>query len=147
MFRTSLTVGTIGYLCFLFTMLGLNLTLMISPDVAFDFSFLCLWYGFYFGVVVRDFSDLCATSIAIKGKFFKESNKKDDKYSMIPDRHLDKNTCAICGNKLNNCSMVDSNLRSIGKNNSNALNEFNNINLNDFTDDSYGVRNMNYKSK
>ena len=47
MFRVSLTVGTVGYMCFLFTMLGFNMMFLVSPEIAFDFSFLCLWYGFY----------------------------------------------------------------------------------------------------
>lgn len=140
MFRISLGVGTIGYLCFIFTMLGLNLTLFISPDTAFDFSFLCLWYGFYFGVVVRDFSDLCATSIAVKGKFYKEDyNEENKKYKKLPERALDKNTCALCANKLNtNTTIIDgTNLNQI-TNNSNDT-RLTNINLEDFNNQAYGI--------
>jgi len=150
MFRLSLSVGTVGYLCFLFTMLGLNLTFQISPDTAFDFSFLCLWYGFYFGVVIRDFSDLCATSIAVKGKFYKEDktgNRKNEG-RFLPQRQLEKGTCAMCGFKL--CGKkLDSTLRDAGRHNNNNYNQINNfsadtklldINLEDFSDAAYGVQ-------
>lgn len=110
MFRISLTVGTVGYICFLFTMLGFNMMFLISPEIAFDFSFLCLWYGFYFGVVIRDFSDLCATSIAVKGKFYTE---KDDaayngKRNKLPSKKLDKNTCPLCAQKMSSNDFFNS---------------------------------------
>lgn len=98
MFRVSLTVGTIGYLCFLFTMLGFNMMFLIQPEIAFDFSFLCLWYGFYFGVVVRDLADLVSTSIAKKVGYFQDDSGtgKEIKERLI-SRQLAPNICAICG--------------------------------------------------
>jgi len=126
-------------------MLGLNLTLLISPEIAFDFSFLCLWYGFYFGVVVRDFADLCATSIAVKGKFYKQEKDGDKSKNgklgstLLPDKQLDKNTCALCAGKLCSSSM------KIDGNNMNQINNFSqetrlqSINLEDFSDEAYGV--------
>jgi len=95
MFRVSLAVGTIGYVVFLLTMLGVNLMLMIPPDLAFDFSFLCLYYGFYFGVVIRDLSDLCTTSIAKKVGYYSEDGK--GKQNKMINRNLAPNVCAICG--------------------------------------------------
>jgi len=150
MFRICLAVGTVGYLCFLFTMLGLNLTLLISPEIAFDFSFLCLWYGFYFGVVVRDFSDLCAKSIAVKAKFYKdEGDKKESKNSLmgkLPDRQLQPGTCALCGNKMS-CfkNKKDARKQPGGPgngfiNNYSAETRLESINLEDFSDSAYGVR-------
>lgn len=98
MFRVSLTIGTVGYVSFLLTMLGINLMFMISPETAFDFSFLCLFYGFYFGVVIRDISDMCSTSIAKKVGYYKEDgcgNKEK-----LLHRNLAPNICAICGNAM-----------------------------------------------
>jgi RING finger protein 121 len=93
--------------------------------------------GFYFGVVVRDFSDLCATSIAVKGKFYKEEYGDKKKGKRLPDRTLDKNTCALCANKMNsNSTLLDSNLHQI-TNNSNDT-RLQQINLDDFNDTSYG---------
>jgi len=100
MFRVSLTVGTVGYMCFLFTMLGFNLMFMLSPETAFDFSFLCLWYGFYFGVVVRDLSDVCSTSIAKKVGYYQESDPNSKDKARLLSRQLAPNICAICGNAM-----------------------------------------------
>ena len=73
----------------------MNLMLMIPPDLAFDFSFLCLYYGFYFGVVIRDLSDLCTTSIAKKVGYYSEDGK--GKQNKMINRNLAPNVCAICG--------------------------------------------------
>lgn len=58
----------------MFTLLGLNLILLIKPQVSMDFGLLLLFYGLYFGVVARDFAEVCsdtmATQIGVKQSFF-----------------------------------------------------------------------------
>ena len=48
----------------MFTLLGLNLLLLIKPQSAMDFGLLLLFYGLYFGVVSRDFAEVCSDTMA-----------------------------------------------------------------------------------
>ena len=57
-------MGILGYMIVMLTLLGLNLLLLIKPQVAMDFGLLCLFYGLYFGVVGRDFAEVCTDSMA-----------------------------------------------------------------------------------
>lgn len=63
-FRISYVAGIVGYLIVMFTLLGLNLILMIKPQTAMDFGLLILFYGLYFGVIDRDFAEVCTESMA-----------------------------------------------------------------------------------
>lgn len=74
MYKISYFLGIVGYLSVMFTLLGLNLILLIKPQVSMDFGLLLLFYGLYFGVVARDFAEVCsdtmATQIGVKQSFF-----------------------------------------------------------------------------
>lgn len=48
----------------MFTLLGLNLIFLIKPQVSMDFGLLLLFYGLYFGVVARDFAEVCSDTMA-----------------------------------------------------------------------------------
>lgn len=48
------------------TMLGVNLMFAIKPDTAMEFGVTVLFYGLYFGVLGRDFAEICADKIASK---------------------------------------------------------------------------------
>ena len=48
----------------MFTLFGLNLLFMIPPNVAMDWGLLFLFYGLYYGVVGRDFAEVCADKMA-----------------------------------------------------------------------------------
>ena len=48
------------------TMLGINLMFAIKPDTAMEFGVTVLFYGLYFGVLGRDFAEICADNIASK---------------------------------------------------------------------------------
>ena len=48
------------------TMLGVNLMFAIAPDTAMEFGVTVLFYGLYFGVLGRDFAEICADKIASK---------------------------------------------------------------------------------
>lgn len=73
MYKVSYFLGIVGYLSVMFTLLGLNLILLIKPQVSMDFGLLLLFYGLYFGVVARDFAEVCsdtmATQIGVKQSF------------------------------------------------------------------------------
>ena len=47
-------------------MLGVNLMFAIKPDTAMEFGVTVLFYGLYFGVLGRDFAEICADKIASK---------------------------------------------------------------------------------
>ena len=47
-------------------MLGINLMFAIKPDTAMEFGVTVLFYGLYFGVLGRDFAEICADNIASK---------------------------------------------------------------------------------
>lgn len=53
-----------GYLVVMFTIFGLNMLVLVKPQTAMDFGLLLLFYGLYFGVVSRDFAEVCADTMA-----------------------------------------------------------------------------------
>jgi len=57
-------LGIAGYFCILLTFLGFNILLAVRPDTAMNFGMLLLFYGLYFGVVSRDFSETCTEMMA-----------------------------------------------------------------------------------
>ena len=48
----------------MFTIFGLNVLLLIKPQTSMDFGLLLLFYGLYFGVVSRDFAEVCSELMA-----------------------------------------------------------------------------------
>ena len=48
------------------TLLGLNLLLMIPPDMAMGAGVTIIFYGLYYGVLGRDFAEICAEKMAAK---------------------------------------------------------------------------------
>lgn len=63
-YKISYFLGIVGYMSVMFTLLGLNLILLIKPQVSMDFGLLLLFYGLYFGVVARDFAEVCSDTMA-----------------------------------------------------------------------------------
>ena len=57
-------MGILGYFVIMFTLFGLNILLLIKPQVAMDFGLLLLFYGLYYGVVGRDFAEVCTDKMA-----------------------------------------------------------------------------------
>ncbi len=57
-------MGIIGYFVIMFTLFGLNMLFLVKPQVAMDFGLLLLFYGLYFGVVSRDFAEVCSDKMA-----------------------------------------------------------------------------------
>ena len=63
-YKISYAIGIVGYLCIMFTFFGLNILLMVKPQIAMDFGLLLLFYGLYYGVVGRDFAEVCSDKMA-----------------------------------------------------------------------------------
>ena len=63
-YKISYAIGIIGYFVIMCTLFGLNILLLIKPQVAMDFGLLLLFYGLYYGVVARDFAEVCTDKMA-----------------------------------------------------------------------------------
>lgn len=66
MHKVTYGLGILGYVIVCMTMLGMNLMFAIKPDTAMEFGVTVLFYGLYFGVLGRDFAEICADKIASK---------------------------------------------------------------------------------
>ncbi|XP_005096944.1 RING finger protein 121 [Aplysia californica] len=92
LYKISYTSGIIGYLIIMFTIFGLNMLVLVKPQVAMDFGLLLLFYGLYFGVVSRDFAEVCADIMASHIGYYSATG--------LPAKRLDPGMCAVCGNEI-----------------------------------------------
>ncbi|XP_064636124.1 E3 ubiquitin ligase Rnf121-like isoform X2 [Lineus longissimus] len=90
-YKISYALGIVGYCVIMFTLFGLNLLFMIQPNVAMDFGLLLLFYGLYYGVVGRDFAEVCTDKMASHIGYYTTTG--------MPTRQLEPDVCAVCGNK------------------------------------------------
>jgi len=54
----------VGYLAIMFTMCGFNLFFRIKARDSMDFGIVSLFYGLYYGVMGRDFAEICSDYMA-----------------------------------------------------------------------------------
>ncbi|CAK8675198.1 unnamed protein product [Clavelina lepadiformis] len=92
LFRASYAVGVTGYISVLMTLFGFNMLFLIKPETAMDFSVVLLFYGLYFGVMSRDFAEICSESMAATVGYYTGTG--------IPTKQLADNVCAVCGQVL-----------------------------------------------
>ncbi|KAK0064673.1 RING finger protein 121-like isoform X1 [Biomphalaria pfeifferi] len=92
LYKLSYASGIVGYLIIMFTIFGLNMLVLVKPQTAMDFGLLLLFYGLYFGVVSRDFAEVCADTMAAHIGYYSTTG--------LPAKRLDSNTCAVCGNEI-----------------------------------------------
>ncbi|KAG9510260.1 RING finger protein [Fragariocoptes setiger] len=90
LYSTSSVIAVTGYIVIMLTFFGLNVLLGLPPQLTLDFGFLMLFYGIYYGVLCRDFTDFLVDKLAARIGYY---NPK----SALPSRALDKSICAICG--------------------------------------------------
>lgn len=62
----------------------------IKPDFLIDTGFMLLFYGVYYGVLTRDFTDYLVDVLAASVGYYSPS-------SSLPSKSLNTNLCAICG--------------------------------------------------
>lgn len=91
-FRLSYVVGIIGYFLVLLTMMGINMVFLIRAETAMDFSLLLLFYGLYYGVMGRDFAEICSDTMASTIGYYTRAG--------MPTKQLSSNVCAVCGQVL-----------------------------------------------
>uniref|UniRef100_H2ZFP1 RING-type domain-containing protein n=1 Tax=Ciona savignyi TaxID=51511 RepID=H2ZFP1_CIOSA len=92
LFRISYTVGVFGYVLVMLTMMGVNLMFRIKPETAMDISIVLLFYGLYYGVMSRDFAEICSETMASTIGYYTKSG--------IPTKSLADGVCAVCGQVL-----------------------------------------------
>ncbi|XP_068703457.1 E3 ubiquitin ligase Rnf121-like [Montipora foliosa] len=90
--KTTYALGIAGYMVVCLTLLGVNLMFRIGPETAMEFGVTVLFYGLYFGVLGRDFAEMCADKIASKLGYTSKGG--------LPSRSLETNICAVCGQEL-----------------------------------------------
>uniref|UniRef100_A0A667GMY5 Ring finger protein 175 n=1 Tax=Lynx canadensis TaxID=61383 RepID=A0A667GMY5_LYNCA len=89
-YKLSYAFGVVGYLAIMFTMCGFNLFFKIKARDSMDFGIVSLFYGLYYGVMGRDFAEICSDYMA--------STIGVTSVGM-PTRSLSDNVCAVCGQK------------------------------------------------
>ncbi|XP_027453968.1 RING finger protein 175 isoform X6 [Zalophus californianus] len=88
-YKLSYALGVVGYLAIMFTMCGFNLLFRIKARDSMDFGIVSLFYGLYYGVMGRDFAEICSDYMASTIGFYSISG--------MPTRSLSDNVCAVCG--------------------------------------------------
>ncbi|XP_045504890.1 RING finger protein 121 [Colias croceus] len=91
-YKVCCVVGLFGYTLMILTLFNLNSLFGMKAHKWMDAALLTLFYGLYFGVLGRDVSEYCSERMAASiGYYTKEG---------IPTRLLERNVCAVCGNRL-----------------------------------------------
>ncbi|KAM4834296.1 RING finger protein 175 isoform 2-T2 [Thomomys bottae] len=91
-YKLSYTFGVVGYLAIMFTMCGINLLFKIKARDSMEFGIVSLFYGLYYGIMGRDFAEICSDFMASTIGFYSVSG--------MPTRSLADNICAVCGQKI-----------------------------------------------
>ncbi|XP_074194523.1 RING finger protein 175 isoform X4 [Rhinolophus sinicus] len=91
-YKLSYAFGVVGYLAIIFTMCGLHLFFKIKARDSMDFGIVSLFYGLYYGIMGRDFAEICSDYMASTIGFYSVSG--------MPTRSLSDSICAICGQKI-----------------------------------------------
>ncbi|XP_064878084.1 RING finger protein 175 isoform X2 [Oncorhynchus nerka] len=91
-YKLSYAVGVIGYLVIMFTMFGFNVFFRIKAEDSMDVGVIMLFYGLYYGVMGRDFAEICSDYMASTIGYYNLGG--------MPSRSLTDDICAVCGQKI-----------------------------------------------
>uniref|UniRef100_W5MPH9 Ring finger protein 175 n=1 Tax=Lepisosteus oculatus TaxID=7918 RepID=W5MPH9_LEPOC len=91
-YKLSYAVGIVGYVAIMFTMFGFNLFFRIKTEDSMDFGVILLFYGLYYGVMGRDFAEICSDYMASTIGYYN--------VGAMPSRNLSGDICAVCGQKI-----------------------------------------------
>ncbi|CDH60221.1 ring finger protein 121 [Lichtheimia corymbifera JMRC:FSU:9682] len=86
-YNTSFVVGVIGYIIIMLVFFGLGVLFSAEADLM-QAGILCLSYGLYFGVLGRDFVEICTDRMASTIGYYSEKG--------LPQKQLSDNICAVC---------------------------------------------------
>jgi hypothetical protein len=70
-----------------------NQTKPNTPNSIANSAIMLVFYGLYYGVLSRDFAEICSSRMASSIGFYSEDHD-------LPKKQLDKAICAICGDHL-----------------------------------------------
>ena len=76
--KISYFIGIFGLITMMSTFLGLNMIFRLGLD--------CVFYSLYYGIISRDFAEICTEKMAANIGYYKSEG--------IPERHLEKDICA-----------------------------------------------------
>jgi len=65
-YKISYVLGIAGYVIMMATFMGLYLVFGVKPHVWMDIGILLMFYGLYYGVMARDFAEICAEKMVLK---------------------------------------------------------------------------------
>ncbi|XP_060034933.1 RING finger protein 175 isoform X3 [Erinaceus europaeus] len=91
-YKLSYVFGLVGYTAIMFTMCGFNFLFKIKARDSMNFGIVSLFYGLYYGVMGRDFAEICSDYMASTIGFYSGNG--------MPTRSLSKNICAVCGQQI-----------------------------------------------
>lgn len=63
-YKLSYYLGIIGYVIFVFTMIGINRVFDIKPQTMMDMAILFVFYGLYYGVLGQDLAEISSDKMA-----------------------------------------------------------------------------------
>ena len=58
-YKVSYGLGILGYVLMMATFLGLYIIFAVKPQVFMDAGILMMFYALYYGVMARDFAEIC----------------------------------------------------------------------------------------
>ncbi|KAH9392532.1 hypothetical protein TYRP_005611 [Tyrophagus putrescentiae] len=90
LYSVSSVIAVTGYTVVMLTLVGVNVLLGIKPMYTLDVGVLMLFYGIYYGVLTRDFTDFLVDILAANIGYYQPS-------SALPSKQLNSKICAICG--------------------------------------------------
>jgi RING finger protein 121 len=63
-YKVSYCTGIFGYFTMMATFMGFNLLFNIKPSTWMDAGLICMFYALYYGVMARDFAEICTEKMA-----------------------------------------------------------------------------------
>lgn len=89
LYWVSSAIAVSGYFVVMGTFLGLNLLFGLRPNTPLDIGFLLLFYGIYYGVLTRDFTDYLVDLLAANIGYYSPSSSLPSKQLKV-SRKLSK---------------------------------------------------------
>lgn len=90
--NASCALGVAGYVLVMLSVFQLNLVFLLPTNMAMDIALLMIFYGLYYGVISRDFAEVCTNKMAAQIGYQVPDG--------MPVRRLDPTVCSICTNLL-----------------------------------------------
>jgi len=90
--KMSYVLGIVGYFAMLFTLMGVNTIFGIKSNTSLDFGVHLIFYGLFYGVLGRDYAQICTERVACKIGYYTSEG--------LPKKVLEPGVCGVCGNSI-----------------------------------------------